>query len=267
MDRDDIVVMDCSVEITSNDDGSPSYHSGQSLFESGHIPNARHADLITDLSDPTSAMLCPLPTAQAFRDKMALLGVGDNTTVILYDRSFTAWAARVWWMLRWIGFDNAMILNGGLNAWIAERREVSTNLLPHEPRTLSLDVRPEMIAQQNDVQAAVIEDSARLIDTLSSDNFNGAVCDYHRPGHILGAVNVFTLDLFDEKGLFKPLDVLAKMHAGDKAKQQITYCGAGILASATAFVMVQLGYEDVSVYTSSLQEWAVDPTNPMMTKQ
>lgn len=265
LNREDIVILDCSVEMVTDDSGKTSYRSGQFLYESGHVPFARHADLIGALSDSDSAMLCATPEPKEFRNKIAALGVGDNTTVVLYDRSFTAWAARLWWMLRWIGFDNAVILNGGLDAWISENHELSTQPIVCRPAVLSLATRPAVVAGKDSILASVDDGSVRLIDTLGPDSFNGVVCPYGRAGHIPGATNAFSLDMFDESGKFLAPDLLGKMFVDNKDVPTITYCGAGILASATAFVLVQLGREDVSVYFASLQEWAADPTNPMVT--
>jgi thiosulfate/3-mercaptopyruvate sulfurtransferase len=88
---------------------------------------------------------------------------------------------------------------------------------------------------------------------------------YDRPGHILSAVNVPVLNLTDESGRYRPLDELAALFAGERDGRHITYCGGGIAASSSAFIMSRLGFTDVAVYTASLQEWAADPANPMET--
>ena len=84
---------------------------------------------------------------------MGALGVGDDTRVVLYDRMGLPWAARVWWMLRWIGFDNAALLDGGLDAWTAAGGELSNEPVPPTPRTLSVNLRPDLIADQAEVRA------------------------------------------------------------------------------------------------------------------
>ena len=263
--RDDLVVIDCSVSATKTDGGPVHYQSGQPEFARGHIPSARHVDLVTDLTDRGSAHLFALPSPEAFRCAMAALGISDTSTVVLYDRSFTAWAARVWWMLRWIGFDKAVILNGGLGAWTAAGFDLSVQQPVIEQGRLSLNTRTNMIATQDTVRKAQDTKAARLLDTLSAEAFDGTTCDYARPGHITGATHAFTLDLFNADGTFRTPEQLAELLEGDRTIPQITYCGAGILASATAFVLVQLGYPDVAVYMASLQEWAADPANPMHT--
>ncbi|WP_299726723.1 sulfurtransferase [uncultured Tateyamaria sp.] len=264
--REDVVILDCSVSPSSDDNGKTVYHSGKAQFDAGHIPGAQHADLVGALAGKTGSMLFQMPDAEQFRDEMQRLGVHDGATVVLYDQSFTAWAARVWWMLRWIGFDNAFVLNGGLKAWTDAGYAISEDTDPPVPGMLSLALRPDVIARQSDVRTSLDDPQTCLIDTLSAESFQGENNAYARPGHIAGASNVFALSMFKEDGTFKSKDDLQAMYDGAPDQRQITYCGAGILASATAFVLVQLGYEDVSVYAASLQEWAADPDNPMSVK-
>ena len=122
----DLVVLDCSVRVEMGEDGEFSQTSGRADYEAGHIPTAGFADLTGALADTDSPFDFSLPTPEAFAAAMGALGVGDDTRVVLYDSSMSVWAARVWWMLRWIGFDRAAVLDGGLNAWTAEGRELSS---------------------------------------------------------------------------------------------------------------------------------------------
>lgn len=261
----DIVILDCSVDTNQTEDGETEYLSGRKSFDKSHIPNARFADLTGILSDANSSFMFALPDPEAFCVEMRRLGISNNSRVILYDRSFTAWAARVWWMLRWVGFDNAALLDGGLNGW--EKNNFETTSGPAEvlQGDISLKLRTNAIADQNEIRNVCSTGNGQLIDTLSSESFSGEDNAFGRAGHIKGASNVFALDLFDEDGNFRSLDELNAMHRGDKSKRQITYCGAGILASANAFTMLRLGYEDVGVYAASLQEWVGDEANPMQT--
>jgi thiosulfate/3-mercaptopyruvate sulfurtransferase len=166
-------------------------------------------------------------------------------------------------MLRWVGFDKAAILDGGLAAWKAEQRPLSTEPADEPARTLTPVLRPELIADQAEVLAAIDDEGVVLIDVLPENIYRGEVTMYYRPGHIPTALNIPTTSLFDESGCFKPLDELAVMHDGDRNGRVITYCGGGISASANAFAMTRLGFTDVAVYTASLQEWSADPDYPM----
>lgn len=262
LDDADLVVLDCSV-ISEEVDGSFRQVSGRAAYDEAHIPGAGFADLKGELSDQSSAIEFAVPSPEAFCAAMGRLGVGDDSRVVLYDSQMTAWAARVWWMLRWVGFDNAAILDGGLGVWTSEGRPVSSEPVARAQKMLTPKPRPELIVDQNQVLKALENKSADLIDTMPAASFTGEIEPYGRPGHIPGASNVCGLDLLDESGRYKSQADLEAMHPGDRDAATITYCGGGILASSNAFIMTRLGYKDVSVYTASLQEWAADPANPM----
>jgi thiosulfate/3-mercaptopyruvate sulfurtransferase len=195
---------------------------------------------------------------------MGALGVGNDSRVVLYDAYNSAWAARVWWMLRWVGFDRAAVLDGGLNAWKAAGGALSTKPASRQARTLTPAVRPELIADRDEVFAALEQDSINLIDAMPEAHYRGEWTMYDRPGHIPGAINVPVTSLVDDSGRFRPADELAALFESDRDHRAITYCGGGIAASANAFMMTRLGFTDVAVYTASLQEWAADPANPMV---
>jgi thiosulfate/3-mercaptopyruvate sulfurtransferase len=259
-----LVILDCSVRVDMDDAGGFEMASGRQDYEAGHIPGAGFADLLGELSDGDSPLQFALPSAEAFAASMAALGVGDNSTVVLYDMNNSGWAARVWWMLRWIGFDNAAILDGGFAAWSAEDRPVSTDLptrdqAPH----LTAAVRPEVMADKDDVLAAIEDPSVTLIDVLPEAHYQGQMAMYARPGHIATAVNIPTMALMAEDGRYKPMEELQQLFAGDHGEAAITYCGGGIAAASTAFTMYRLGFTDVALYDASLQEWTADDTLPM----
>lgn len=206
---DDLVVLDCTVVLRMTDSGYES-ESGASGFEAGHIPGAGFADLTGDLADLESPNRFAPPTPEAFGAAMERLGVGDGRRVVLYDDAGSMWAARVWFMLRWIGFDDAALLDGGMTAWRAEARPLETG--PSRPApvpagSLSLAPRPRLIAHKDEVMAAIDDGATCLIDALPEAVFRGEVAMYGRPGHIPGASNVPAAGLIDsETGRFRPLD-------------------------------------------------------------
>jgi len=263
LDDPDLVVLDCSVSQVQEESGGFHNVSGRAEYNKSHIPGAGFADLKGELCVANSPIEFAVPTPEQFCAAMGALGVGDDSRAVLYDSSYSAWAARVWWMLRWVGFDHAAILNGGLNAWIADGRPLSDKQVSRPVRQLTPGTRPELIADHDEVLAGIDEDKVHLVDTMPAAFFRGEATLYARPGHIPSAVNVCSLDLLDESGHYRPDDELAAMFAGDHNVRTITYCGGGILASSAAFIMTRLGFPNVGVYTASLQEWAADPANPM----
>lgn len=267
LDDTDLVLLDCTVRMVPKEGGGMDAVSGLADYDNGHIPSAGFADLMGNLSDPESPFEYALPTPERFCAVMGSLGVGDDSRVVLYDNFNSVWASRVWWMLRWVGFDKAALLDGGLKAWTAEERELSKKPAKHEVKHLTAKPRPELIADKDEVLAAIDDDSITLIDTMPGPHYRGEIAMYARPGHIPTAVNVSALSLFDTSGRIRSEDELKALFDAAPKGRVITYCGGGIAASAVAYVMVRLGFTDVAVYTASLQEWAADPDLPLVVEK
>lgn len=263
----DLVVLDCTVVTMpdSNDPRGLRNVSGRPDYELGHIPNAGFADLKDDLSKSNGPIEFDLLSPEQFCAAMGKLGVGDDSRVVLYDANYTGWAARVWWMLRWVGFDNAAILNGGLSAWTASGNKLSLEPVNRAEKTLTPKVRPKLIAHHDEVLAATDDETVVLVDTLPAEFYRGEMSIYPRPGHIPTAVNIDGLSLLDKRGYLLTQDELAAKHSFDRNARIITYCGGGIVASTDAFVLTRLGFKNVAVYMASLEEWTADPSNPMQT--
>jgi len=263
LDDPDLVVLDCTVMVEADEQGDLRTSSGRSNYEAGHIPGAGFADLMGELSESESPLEFSLPTPEAFAAAISALGVSDDSRVVLYSANYSAWAARVWWMLRWIGFDRAALLDGGLAAWASAGYPVSTELPRRDAGKLSVNLRPKLIADHGEVLESLENQNVRLIDSMSEAHYRGEVAMYARPGHIPGASNIPTTLLMDETGRFRPQDELEMLFDFNVNDRTITYCGGGIAASANAFVLHRLGFTDVAVYAASLDEWAADPANPM----
>lgn len=261
----DLVLLDCSVCTLPDDELGLRNVSGREDYDSGHIPRAGFADLKGELCDIDSPIEFDMPTPEQFCSAMGALGVGDDSRVVLYDTNYSAWAARVWWMLRWVGFERAALLDGGLTAWTAEHRPLSTEEVIRSEKHLTATLRPELIADRDEVLAGIDDDTVNLIDTMPEEFFRGEMSLYARPGHIVGATNFNGLNLLDKTGRYRSDEELDAIIEDDRNARSITYCGGGIMASSNAFIMTRLGFTDVAVYTASLQEWAADPENPMAT--
>lgn len=249
------------MQIDFGENGELAISSGRNGFLEGHIPTAGFADLTSDLVDTASKYPYAIPAPEKFANAMATLGVGDNSYVVLYARDYSAWAARVWWMLRWIGFDNAAVLDGGLVAWTAAGFPISTEIVNRDVAALSVSLRPELIADRNEVFEAINNENVMLIDAMPVEHYRGEMVMYARAGHIPSAINI--PNVFAEDGRFLPDDVLTDLHPFVRDKRVITYCGGGISASANAFAMFRLGFSDVAVYMNSLEEWTANSENPL----
>jgi thiosulfate/3-mercaptopyruvate sulfurtransferase len=267
----DLRVLECTVYLHPADGpGGVRVESGRARWAEGHIPGAGFADLGEDLSDRGSPLRFMMPPAEQFAEAMGRYGVGDGVRVILYDRAVNMWAARIWWMLRAFGFDDAAVLDGGYRKWTREGRPLATDDGAAPRRLFTARPRPGLIADKSGVLAALDDRRACVLNALTSEQHRGAGgTTYGRAGRIAGTANVPARDLVDpDTHAYLPLDVLREKFAATgalDAGRVITYCGAGIAASSDAFVLTLLGRPDVAVYDASLSQWAADPSLPMET--
>lgn len=265
-------VLDCTV-LFATDEHGVSLANGRDAWAQGHIPGSSFVDLMSELADQESPLPFMMPPATQFAEAMARYGVGEGTRVVLYeanrDRWASMWAARLWWMLRAFGFDQAAVLNGGWHKWTLERRPVSTEPCRYPPTRFTARPRPELMADKHDVLAAMGNSGTCLINALPVEDYTGTTAYYGRPGHIPSSVNVSTVALVDPvTHAYLPAEQLRTTFAAVGAlnrSQVITYCGGAIAACSDAFVLTLLGVTNVAVYDGSLLEWAGDPTLPLET--
>jgi thiosulfate/3-mercaptopyruvate sulfurtransferase len=263
-------VLECTVYLLPDAalPGGFRVESGRAKWKEGHIPGAGFVDLAEELSERTSKLRFMMPPAAQFAEAMGRHGVGDGVRVVLYDRFVNMWAARIWWMLRAFGFENAAVLNGGFKKWTAESRPVSNDDGARPARRFVATPRPELIADKKAVLDGVGGRATCLLNALTEEQHRGTGgVHYGRPGHIAGSANVAARDLVDPKThAYLPAETLRDRFAAAgalDAGRVITYCGGGIAASSDAFVLTLLGKDDVAVYDASLSEWAADPSLPM----
>lgn len=259
----DLIILDTTVIVRPDKSGKYLSSTGRPAYDAGHIPTAGFADLTGNLSAKDSSLEFVMPTAEQFAAAMGELGVSNDSRVVLYSADNHVWAARLWWMLRWAGFDKVALLDGGFNAWKANGGNISTESANHPKKIFTVSLRPELIADRDEVFAAIENKKVDIIDALPVAHYQGKFAMYARPGHITSATNMPTSDLYDESGFYKSYDEMDLIYESDRSKRSITYCGGGVAASAVAFNLHRLGYSDVAVYMGSLQEWSVDPANPM----
>jgi thiosulfate/3-mercaptopyruvate sulfurtransferase len=241
--------------------------SGRADYDRGHIPDSAFLDLQGELSDASSPFNFTMPPADDLAARFAARGIGAGTRVVLYARKSMQWATRVWWMLRAIGFDDAAVLDGGFDRWIAEGRPTETAETRYPPATLAARPRPGLFVGKEEVRAAIGDAGACTINALAPDLHRGDNPRYGRPGRIPGSVNVPAAALVDAATLtLKPPEAVAAAFAAvgaDRSKPILLYCGGGIAATLDAFLLHQLGYRDLAVYDASMSEWAKDETLPI----
>jgi thiosulfate/3-mercaptopyruvate sulfurtransferase len=271
------VVLDSTVILPAPArDGDYRPQSGRARFDDGHIPGARHADLLGDLSDQGAAYHFGRPAAGRLAAALRRLGVTGDSAVVTYDGADGMWAARLWWMLRWIGVP-AAVLDGGWGAWVGSGGAIEQGgadaaarqgrpahplegaITPHE--------QSGMWADKADVLQIV--GGARpgtLVCAVSREVFEGtAPTRYARRGHIPSSRNVPARALVGPDGRLRPQQELAETLADIPDRGRVTvYCGGGISAALVACALTVVGREDVAIYDGSLEEWSADPDLPLV---
>jgi thiosulfate/3-mercaptopyruvate sulfurtransferase len=241
--------------------------SGRSDYEQGHIPGSAFLDLQGELSDRSAPTNFMMPKPEDLAARFAAKGIGDGTRAILYSRKSMQWATRVWWMLRAIGFDNAAVLDGGFDKWSAESRPVETAETHYPAARLVAAPRPGLFAGKEEVNAAIGDPGACTINALAPELHRGENPRYGRPGRVPGSVNVPVSEVIDPALLtLKAPEAVAATFVGvgaNPSKRILLYCGGGIAATLDAFLLHQLGYQDIAVYDASMSEWAKDETLPI----
>jgi thiosulfate/3-mercaptopyruvate sulfurtransferase len=245
----------------------PRARPGRREWKRAHIPGAAFADLFK-LSDPRAPRRTfTLPHADLFAAEMARLGVGEGTRVVLYDSRESMWAARVWWMLRAFGFDDAAVLNGGWRTWTLEGRSTCSKPCAYAPTTpFTPRPRPELFVGKDEVLAAIDDPATCIVCALGRRQFSGERREYgRRRGHIPRAVNVSAWRLLDrDTGRYRRPDELRRLFGPIlDAERVITYCGGGVAASSDALALHVLGHPDVAVYDGGLSEWSSDRRLPL----
>ena len=272
--RPDVHVFDCT---TYNNPPPPGVDEpylpepGIKTFEAAHIPGAGFLDLQGEFSDKSQKhwfMMAPVPQLEAAFGRH---GIGQGTRVVLYSIGTPMWATRFWWMLRALGFDNAAVLDGGLDRWQQEGRPVESGPAKgYPPTTFMARPRAGMFSSKDDVKQAMGRKDAVIVNALGPQFHKGLEPSrYGRPGRVPGSVNVSAATLLDAstKQFTSLADAAAKLEAQGvtKDKHVMCYCGGGISATVDLFLLHQLGYDNLTLYDASMGEWAKDTSLPIET--
>ncbi|ROO88135.1 thiosulfate/3-mercaptopyruvate sulfurtransferase [Actinocorallia herbida] len=260
-------VFDTTVRLPRPPGGGPyTPESGQDVYDRGHVPGAGFADLVGDLAEP-GPLPFALPSPERFADAAGRLGMGPGTHVVVYAQESPMWATRMWWLLRYFGFDAVSVLDGGLPAWRAAGLPLETGTSAYPAAPFTARPRPELLARRADVERIVADGSSCLANALAPEVFRGeGKTSYSRPGRIPGSVNAPAKGLLDADGNFLPTQELTDRLGGLLAEPSVVvYCGGGISATIPVFALALLGRTDARLYDGSLAEWSADPALPLET--
>lgn len=246
--------------------------AGRAAWQAGHLPGALHADLDQDLSGSKTGHngRHPMPSIADFTATLRRWGVSAGTRVVAYDASGGMFAARLWWMLRWLGHDDVQVLDGGWAAWLALPGAVSTDAPPAPtPGDFTAAPRDGWLIGTDEVERALNQPAVmQLLDARAPDRFRGENETLDPVGgHIPGALNRFFKHNLDDTGHFRTPDALRTAYLslldGQPLDTLVHQCGSGVTACHNALAMAHAGLPAMRLYGGSWSAWCADSQRPV----
>ena len=265
LDSPDIVVVDGSWFMPAEERNAVAEHAAE------HIPGAVYFDMdaIADLSVDLPHML---PTADFFARSVEALGISNGQKIVVYDSKGIWSSPRIWWTFRVMGVADVFVLDGGLPKWKTEGRPLSDQPTKREKGRFQAQLDHGAVKAHSDMLKAIDDPEMVIVDARSEDRWRG-VAPEPRPnlpsGHMPNSRNVPFVDLVDENGCLKPVDVLRDRFesAGvDLTKKIITSCGSGSTAAVLTLALDTIGAPHLSLYDGSWTEWAANEKSTILSE-
>jgi len=260
---EDLVVVDCRFDLMKP-------MAGREAYQAGHIPGAQYADLNQDLSAPVVPGVTgrhPLPDPATLAATLGSWGISSRTTVVAYDEANGSIAARLWWLLLWLGNERTFVLDGGLAAWKAVGGLLETTPPTARPATFTPRVRPELLVDVGAVEVASRSGDPPLLDARAAPRYWGDEEPIDRvAGHIPAARSLPFGSLLDSGRFAAPERVRTAFEtvlAGADSAEAVCYCGSGVTACHLLLGAVHAGLPMPRLYAGSYSEWITDPARPV----
>lgn len=257
------VVVDCRFDLTDPTKGEQQYLDG-------HIPGARYAHLDRDLSGTKTGQngRHPLPSPEQMVERFGALGITPGRQVVVYDADTGMYAARLWWMLRYMGHDRVAVLDGGLARWTREGHSVRDGKETWTGATFVGAPRDGWRLTVAEVQAHLGDPGRLLVDARTNDRYHGIGETLDKVGgHIPGAASFFWQDNLAADKTFKPADELKAQWKGflegRSTDSVVMYCGSGVTACANLLALEHAGISGARLFAGSWSEWSQDPNRPV----
>ncbi|WP_026369969.1 sulfurtransferase [Kallotenue papyrolyticum] len=244
---------------------------GRQAYLQAHIPGAVYAHLDEDLSGPIVPGRTgrhPLPSVEDAARTFGRWGIDERTQVIAYDDAGGAFAARLWWLLRWLGHNAVAVLDGGWPRWLAEGRPARNGVEQRAPRRFVPRPRPELVVTAEEVLHRLHDAHVPIIDARAPERYRGEVEPIDPvAGHIPGARNApYSANLAPDGRFLPPAQLAERWRAvlgTAPAEQAILYCGSGVTAAHNALALAHAGLGLPRLYAGSWSEWITDATRPI----
>jgi thiosulfate/3-mercaptopyruvate sulfurtransferase len=260
----DCRVIDCRFDLMQPEKGRTEYLAG-------HIPGALYADLDRDLAGPVTedSGRHPLPGVADFKATLERWGIGNETQVVVYDYASGGLAARLWWMLRWVGHTQVAVLNGGLKAWCKNDGELATEV-PEFPDSDFTEV-PDLgrVTTTEEISSSITTaGDPHLVDARDRPRFDGQTEPIDTvAGHVPGAVNFPFSEAVNADGTWKSAEELHRMWIevlGSETPAPFSVmCGSGVTACHLVLAARLAGLDEPRVYVGSWSEWIRDRSRPI----
>jgi thiosulfate/3-mercaptopyruvate sulfurtransferase len=253
LDDSQIIIVDCRFSLADP-------QLGRNQYQTSHIPGAYYLDLNQDLSSPVGEHggRHPLPDPDDLAKKLANIGVNlQETLVVAYDDSRFAFASRLWWLLRYLGHDNVVVLDGGFAGWIKAGYPVSDIIPTGKTGNFTPQLKPEKAVDYNYVKNFKDSPNVILIDSREGDRYRGEREPTDKiAGHIPGAVNYHWQEVTDASGFLLPLSVQQQRWENiEPTKEIIVYCGSGVTACVNLLSLEISGISTGRLYAGSWSDW------------
>ena len=261
----DFLIFDSRCDIKDSGYGIDSYTEG-------HIENAIFIDVDTDLASEKrpGTGRHPLPDVDTFSNKLCHWGMNNNKQVVVYDDAGGAFAARMWWMLRWLGHEAVAVLDGGLNSWVKDGNKLVTTPTVFEKSYFEPNIQENMIATVKDVEEAQFKMNTIILDARSKERYEG-LNDPIDPiaGHVPGAISHPLGTNLDRTAKFRTKEDLkhnfSKIANDMVDREIISMCGSGITACHNILALEICGVRNVKLYVGSWSEWITDSNRNIVT--
>ena len=248
----------------------PHYFARHADYAASHIPGAVYIDWTTDIVDLDDPVLVQVAPPAKIAQLLSNLGIGDDSLVVIYDDWFSMFAGRLLWVLRYYGFEQARILNGGLIKWQAEGRPMTSERPTHPVATFTPRPQPELRKNADQILAALGSDLL-LLDARNEREFRGEESRAVRGGHIPGARNIFYQSLLNasDQTYASPEELRARFAAAGVAldelsqREVVAYCNGGVSATPAALALELATGKRVAIYDGSWNEWGNNEELPL----